>query len=212
MYYKKIIAVFISLVLTLSVASPCFAEDYSSETSSEENLKDIYVQNIDAGYFDKLGDLDFDNNVTALDARIALRVSAKLAEISDDRVKYSDIDGDGKISAGDARKILRISAKLDAKEAKCIYDIKVGQTLHIDRILVSRSYFAWTHNDIDNLEILQTTESTTKEPKPGDGVYQNFAITAKKSGVYIVKFENKPVFDTLNTDDKILTIVINAVA
>lgn len=60
-----------------------------------------------------LGDINGDGKITASDARIVLRVSAKLEEKTEIITKYGDVNSDGKVSASDARKILRISAKLE---------------------------------------------------------------------------------------------------
>lgn len=60
------------------------------------------------------GDLDGSEKITAADARIALRVSAKLEfPIENDEIKEAaDINGDAEVAADDARLILRISANL----------------------------------------------------------------------------------------------------
>ena len=58
------------------------------------------------------GDITGDGVVLADDARIALRVSAKLEFISHEQVQFIDVDGDGQVLADDARQILRFSAKL----------------------------------------------------------------------------------------------------
>ena len=61
------------------------------------------------------GDANGDGKITAADARIALRISAKVDSLE----KYNltaevlDVTGDGKITAADARKILRIAAKIE---------------------------------------------------------------------------------------------------
>ena len=60
-----------------------------------------------------LFDVNGDGNINAADARIALRVSAKLEVLEGNRFNAADIDKDGKITAADARRILRKSAKLD---------------------------------------------------------------------------------------------------
>ncbi|MCD7774596.1 MAG: dockerin type I repeat-containing protein [Clostridiales bacterium] len=58
------------------------------------------------------GDINGDAAVTATDARIALRVSARLETVNDTELTAGDINGDGQISASDARQILQASAKL----------------------------------------------------------------------------------------------------
>ena len=61
----------------------------------------------------KLGDVNKDGKLTASDARVALRASAKLEVLEGNSFIAADIDKNGKITASDARLILRKSAKLD---------------------------------------------------------------------------------------------------
>ncbi len=60
-----------------------------------------------------LGDVNLDGKVTAADARLALRISAKLDNypaVDSVVFKNTDVNGDGIITAADARGILRVSA------------------------------------------------------------------------------------------------------
>lgn len=59
------------------------------------------------------GDVNGDGNVTAADARLALRSAAKLEELTADAKNAADVDNDGKVTASDARVILRAVAKLE---------------------------------------------------------------------------------------------------
>ena len=59
------------------------------------------------------GDVDGNNKVTAADARMVLRYSAKLENLTDNQQKVADVDNSGKVTAADARMILRVAAKLD---------------------------------------------------------------------------------------------------
>ena len=59
------------------------------------------------------GDVDDDGQVTASDARIALRASVGLEALPSGRKAVADMDSDGEITASDARKILRIAVGLD---------------------------------------------------------------------------------------------------
>ena len=61
----------------------------------------------------KTGDADGNGEITAADARLALRISARLEVPLVGFESVCDVDGDDKITASDARKILRVSAKLD---------------------------------------------------------------------------------------------------
>jgi len=61
------------------------------------------------------GDLNGDGLVSAADARLALRISAKLEEKATAAQKAAgDIDGDGTVIALDARTILRVAARLQS--------------------------------------------------------------------------------------------------
>lgn len=60
-----------------------------------------------------LMDVNGDGSVTAADARIVLRHSAKLDKLEGAYKAAADINGDAKITAASARKILRVAAKLD---------------------------------------------------------------------------------------------------
>ena len=59
------------------------------------------------------GDIDGDGNVTAADARLALRASVESEDLSEGQKLAADMDGDGKITAADAREILRKSVGLE---------------------------------------------------------------------------------------------------
>lgn len=59
------------------------------------------------------GDLNGDGLVKATDARLALRISAKLDKSDAMQKKSGDVNANGKIDASDARLILRVAASLD---------------------------------------------------------------------------------------------------
>ena len=58
------------------------------------------------------GDVDLNGKVTAADARLALRKSAKLEDLSSDQFRNADVNGDSMVSSTDARLILRYAAGL----------------------------------------------------------------------------------------------------
>ena len=60
-----------------------------------------------------LGDVNGDARITAADARIVLRASARIDTLSPEAEKNADVNKDGKVNASDARMILRVSAKID---------------------------------------------------------------------------------------------------
>ncbi len=60
-----------------------------------------------------LGDIDRNGVISAKDARIVLRHSAKIELMDETAQALSDVNGDGVINAADARKILRCAAKIE---------------------------------------------------------------------------------------------------
>ena len=61
----------------------------------------------------KAGDVDFDNKVTASDARLVLRNAVGLEKLSDDAMRCADVDRDNSITAADARLVLRSAVGLE---------------------------------------------------------------------------------------------------
>lgn len=60
-----------------------------------------------------LGDVTGEGKITAADARLALRYSARLEDPDEEQFKAADVDNSGKITPADARRILRVAAKVD---------------------------------------------------------------------------------------------------
>ena len=61
-----------------------------------------------------MGDVDNDGKITAADARIVLRFSARIGELGEQEQAAADVNNDGKVTATDARYILRCSAHLES--------------------------------------------------------------------------------------------------
>lgn len=64
------------------------------------------------------GDLDGDGKITAADARLVLRIVAKLDKKTNENTLTADVTGDDTVKADDARMMLRIAAKLDKVTAE----------------------------------------------------------------------------------------------
>jgi hypothetical protein len=90
---KKIISILLCIITVLMLP-------FATINSSAAN-----------GYL--IGDVDKNNNITAADARKALRFSARLETPTTTESKLADMDADGNVTASDARRILRISAQLE---------------------------------------------------------------------------------------------------
>lgn len=61
----------------------------------------------------RIGDINFDGNVNASDARLALRAASGIDTLASDAFLAADVNLDEKVNASDARKILRVAAGLD---------------------------------------------------------------------------------------------------
>ncbi len=81
-----------------------------TETDRFQRVKDVVEFIFDAPF---LGDVDIDGTVSAADARIVLRASVGLEEITTDILERGDIDDSGNLSAADARLVLRASVGLE---------------------------------------------------------------------------------------------------
>jgi len=60
-----------------------------------------------------LGDASGDGKVTAADARLILRHSARIEILPDNVLNLADVNGDGRVNASDARIALRMASKLE---------------------------------------------------------------------------------------------------
>ena len=68
-----------------------------------------------------IGDIDGDGQVTAADARLALRYAVRLDAPTTTQRPVADADGDGDLTAADARLILRIAVGLDTDFTALLY-------------------------------------------------------------------------------------------
>ena len=67
-------------------------------------------------YVYQWGDVNFDGDTTAADARLILRQSVDLENLPADALAWADLDQDGSILASDARYALRMSVDLESPE------------------------------------------------------------------------------------------------
>ncbi len=145
-------------------------------------------------YVRVVGDASDDGKVTAADARLVLRQSAKL----DTDSIFCDVTNDGKTTAADARMILRVAAKIDYFR---LADLTVWQNqLYKVGPLVSASDggYMWrcTVSEENAIEITekieQSVDNTGKPPEEnvvGAPALQTFILKPTKQGRFEVKFE-----------------------
>lgn len=101
---KKFIALLLTAILFITAGFPVFAEELISETEEETTASE-------SG--NPKGDADLNGKITAADARLILRIAAKLISVDNFRLSLADYNGDGNVTSQDARFVLRHSAKLD---------------------------------------------------------------------------------------------------
>ena len=97
-------------VLPTGTTFECLSKQSDTEVSFIANSAGLYYIYNDNGVH--LGDVDSNGQITASDARLILRYSAKLEKFTDTQILSSDINADGKVTASDARLLLRYVAGL----------------------------------------------------------------------------------------------------
>lgn len=107
-----VLIIFSVSFITMAKTSPEIAESMTNEAVSEEvstDDSDVVIE------FDetKYGDVNNDGKINAADARLLLRCSAELEDITVYILTYGDYNSDGEITAADARTALRISASVE---------------------------------------------------------------------------------------------------
>jgi hypothetical protein len=90
-----------------------FEKPITPSAPYEPDGNDVYLFFEFSGGKFLLGDINMDDEITAADARAALRTAAKLEKCTWKEKVIMDVNSDNKITASDARKVLRISAKLE---------------------------------------------------------------------------------------------------
>lgn len=174
---KKIICIILCLVITMAVGFTASAEE-----------------EIDVVSINRFGDLDGNGDVTAADARICLRASANLEELSEKQSDSADINGDGDINGTDARAILRAAAKVEILNASIGFFGKINSKVIIDGLKTAGSgRYIWycTVEDENAVKVEETAWLVPEDGYDGAPVWQCFEITIVETGRYYVKFELK---------------------
>lgn len=107
----------------------------------------------------KAGDVNGDGKISAADARLVLRASASLGELTPDQQLVAEVTGDGKISAADARLILRAAAELDT-----LPEITVEPDSETDEETTEAPTAEEPTTEEPTTEEPTTEEPTTEEP------------------------------------------------
>ena len=155
----------------------------------------IYAQDgrvCDEIYICILGDVDCDGKVSAADARLVLRHSAKLTEISGLAAYSADADRDGDINSSDARQILRVSACIDSFTPYTI-NMDIGNEITVGPLKTAGSgAYLWSCSVSDESGLTVETYSVlpdTDEIVDGAPAEQYFTLKGINEGTYTVHFE-----------------------
>ena len=116
---KTLICCILSLLFVSGTVIAVFADSndlFAKEPEAVSATEVVSEEETDVEVSYRLGDINFDGTINAADARLALRIAAKLDKPTAEQFIVANVIVNEKIEASDARLILRVSAKL-AKEA-----------------------------------------------------------------------------------------------
>ena len=171
---KKITAITLALCLTVAFALSAFA----------------------AG-----SDVDGDGEVTAQDARAALRCAIGLEDLIDDQFDAADFDGDGEVTAQDARSILReaLGMESDKDVAKILSDWMIANAENVGG---GKYYYSFALDDFGTLEMMYYNGELEETP---DGAYFDFSFVGGREIRGTVVFDSQmkaPVATIINGEDE----------
>ncbi|MBQ7962479.1 MAG: protease inhibitor I42 family protein [Clostridia bacterium] len=157
-----------------------------------------------------MGDTNRNGSITAADARLALRHSAKIGTLEDIEASAADADRNGKITSADARMILRVASKVDSFILPEITMTK-GEEFVISRLFNGGdTSYSWrcTVSDENAFEISDTAEPPeSAETFIGKPLMQTFTLKALQAGKYTVHFRRQ--FLSTDTYDEEFSFIIN---
>lgn len=108
------------LIITVAVVTLILFSFVIAASATENN--DVAPALSDSEVIEmRSGDVDSDGKISASDARLALRISAKISSGSSFVRLCADADGNGNVTATDARRILRVSAQLEDESVLAVF-------------------------------------------------------------------------------------------
>lgn len=181
----------------------------SSHVSSDFRISGLYANDeqdlVETGsdlnlYFDGeicdskkiciIGDINGTGDISAADARLALRHGASLENLEGLAFSAADSNGDGNVNAADARKILRVASKLDSHFNVHTVEMKKGETVVFDG-LESVGMYTWECTIFGEDDLAAEREFANYNPpmNVGGPLDTIFTFTANETGEYKVVFE-----------------------
>ncbi len=218
---KKIIAIIIAIsMMFLVLSSNVLAEDTKNQYQTgllvidewEYLLNSENESTYKAFASTRMGDINKDGNVTAIDARLCLKIVAGIEECWDtlDR-KFSDVNGDSDITAVDARIILKMVAghtSVDNVEERVLGD-SMFDGLVVGPLETSGStgYIWLCEVDNEGLEVAEKTFDNSQPEIIGNPVNHYFMFKPILTGTYKIHFyRTTPSREIVDEFNVILTV------
>ena len=171
---KKMLAVLLALCMlmsSLAILASANDETTANETTLTVPYDDLKDMDLDLDVINNhlMGDYDNDGEITAEDARMALRVSVRLEDrLSKEQMFLMDVDRDQMITPADARTILRMSVKLEKT-----VELKVTDSSEIDNDHYTVSFnLNYKGAEVQTQKVLKNE----KAERPDDPERENYAF------------------------------------
>ncbi len=212
---KKFIGLVICFVLIVIGILPAFAvtvdgKDYGMGMIPEswEDIIDDESENTYSAFATlRIGDVNADGRISAIDARQCLQIVAENQTYIDvKQKKTADMNGDGMISALDARKILQVASGLTTMDTVVTTDLNWGIIIGPLQTAGSGNYFWEYEINADGLRVAEKNFAVSGETD--SSINQYFIFTPEKAGIYTInlKYANAEGTEILDEFNVILTV------
>ena len=139
----------------------------------------------------KAGDINGDGTINSADARLILRLAAKISACSETTLQYADTDGNGTVSAADARITLRVSAKIEDASVLAEFIPKQNANSWYYDCMTAYTLTEGDNHNLDYFIVRQDSAVTWKSSNPAAvSVDKNGKITAVKKGFSCIIVSN----------------------
>lgn len=158
------------------------------------------------------GDINGDGRISAEDARIALRASVELEQLSENQKTAADIDKNLSITAADARTILRASVDLEKTDDLIITESKETGFVIGSLETAGSGKYTWKCFEGKNGFKMREYFINTDPEKDGAPIQQYFIFTPKKAGSYTLTFILSDINNIEVLDEFKVKVIINETA
>ena len=139
----------------------------------------------------KAGDINGDGTLNSADARLILRLAAKISACSETTLQYADTDGNGTVSAADARVALRVSARIEDASVLAEFVPKQNNNSWYYDCMTSHTLTEGDNQNLDYFIVRQDSAVTWQSSNPAAvKVDKNGKITAVKKGFSCIIVSN----------------------